>query len=216
MSESIEEEVLNSAKRLFADGLVVGTAGNVSGRKSPEEIVITPSSIPYETMQLDDLVCLGLDGTEISGKHPPSTESQIHLECYKAFPEVGGVIHSHPKYASMFAVSQVPIPALIEEVIVYIGGDIEPATYHKTGSAELAEHLAGQLTQRSAVLMSNHGLLCIGKNPIEALKATQIVERTGEIAHGAKALNQNPQGLPQDIVEEFQSVYAFVREQMWK
>ncbi len=216
MSESIEEEVLSSARRLFEDGLVVGTAGNVSGKKSPEEILITPSSIPYETMQLDDLVCLSLDGTKISGKHPPSTESQIHLECYKAYPEVGGVIHSHPKYASMFAVSQMPVPALIEEVIVYVGGDIEPAKYHKTGSAELAEHLAGELTHRSAVLMSNHGLLCIGKSAAEALKATQIVERTAEIAQGAKALNQSPQGLPQSVVEEFQSVYAFVREQMWK
>ena len=213
----LQKEVLKAAKKLHQEGMVVGTAGNVSGRLENGSIWITPSSIEYESMQENDLVLLGSNGEQLEGKHSKSTESQIHLECYKAFAEIGGVVHSHPPYASMFAVAKEPIPAAIEEVVVYLGGDIRVAEYQKTGSQALAETLSREVADRSAVLMANHGLLTIGKNPPEALKAALVAERTAEIVWGAKFINSSTSFLElgQDVLEEFSSIYTFVRSEMW-
>src|SRR5512143_2431510 len=102
-----------------------------------ETVCMTPSSLPYETMTLDDLVVVDLDGTVVDGTGSASSEQALHLECYRRYPGVGGVIHSHATYASMFAVARQPIAAAIEEVVVYTGGDVPVCEYVPTGTDEL-------------------------------------------------------------------------------
>src|SRR5262249_5626250 len=135
MTESgseVRAEVLDAARRLHAAGLVVGTAGNVSGRMPDGTVCMTPSSLPYETMTEADLVIVDLEGNKVDGGGSPSTEKALHLSCYQRYPEVGGVIHSHAPHASMFALVHEPIPAVIEEVVVYIGGEIPICDYRTT------------------------------------------------------------------------------------
>ncbi len=207
---AVMEEVLATAKRLLSSGLVAGTSGNVSGRCPDGGVVLTPSSIPYETMTLEDLVVVEGDGTLREGTRGPTSERALHLECLRRYPEVGGVIHLHPVYATMFAVVREPIPAVIEEVVVYLGGDVPVAGYRTTGTDALAEEAAGYLAERSAVLLANHGVLVVGKDPTEALHHAGVVERTAQIVWGARQLGA-VQSIPAKVNEDFAGVYRLLR-----
>jgi L-fuculose-phosphate aldolase len=213
-AEDVRQEVLVTAQRVHEAGLVVGTAGNISGRMPDGTVCMTPSSTPYETMTLDDLVIVDLEGNKVDGGGSPSTEKALHLSCYQRFPEVGGVIHSHAPYASMFALVHESIPAVIEEVVVYVGGDIPICEYKTTGTDELGDEVASKLVDRSAALMANHGLVCIGKSADDALHASLVVERTAEIVWGARALGR-PLPIPEKVNQDFSNVYGFIRTEMW-
>jgi L-fuculose-phosphate aldolase len=171
--------------------------------------------MPYEPMTVDDLVIVDLDGEKVGGgSGSPTTEKVLHLDCYARYPEVGGVIHSHAPYASMFAVVRQPIPAAIEEVVVYIGGDIPVCEYRQTGTAELGEAVAAELGDRSAVLVANHGLVCVGKSAEDALHASLVTERTAQIVWGARTLG-TVAAIPDKVQGDFTDVYDFVRHNMW-
>ena len=207
----MKESVLATAKSLLQKGLVEGTSGNVSGRMEDGTVCVTPSSIPYETMTLDDLVVLDLDGNVVEGERGPTSEKALHLACYRAFPEVGGVIHSHARFATMFALVREPVPAIIEEVVVHVGGDVPVCEYRTTGTDELGEEVASRLADRSAVLLANHGMVTIGSTPEKALHAAGVVERTAEIVWGARTLGR-ARPLPDKGNEDFANVYRFMRE----
>lgn len=214
-ADAVRAEVLAVAKAFHDKGLVVGTAGNVSGRMpGGTTVCMTPSSMPYDTMTLDDLVIVDLDGNKLEGAGSPTSEKSLHLECYKRYPEVGGVIHSHAPYASMFALVREPIPAAIEEVVTYIGGDVPICDYRMTGTDELGAEVASHLADRSAALMANHGLVCIGKSPSDALHASLVVERTAQIVWGARALG-TVVPIPETSTTDFANVYQFVRASLW-
>jgi L-fuculose-phosphate aldolase len=207
---SSREAVLETAKQLLDKGLVEGTSGNVSARLPDGTVCLTPSSIPYETMQLDDLVVTDLDGNVVDGHRSPTSERALHLACYRAYPEVGGVIHSHAVFATMFAVVREPIPAAIEEVVVYIGGDVPVCEYRGTGSDALGDEVARHLADRSAALLANHGMVTIGETPERALHAAAVVERTAQIVWGARALG-SVHPLPAKVNEDFAGVYRMMR-----
>lgn len=206
--------VLAATKEMDRRGLVSGTAGNVSGRVDAGRAVLTPSSLPYAEMTLDDLVLVDLDGTVLEGERSPTSEKDLHLECLRAFPEVGGVLHCHARHASMFAVARRPIPAAVDESVIYLGGDIPVAEYEPSGSAALAHAVVACLGDRSAALMANHGLVCVGKSPADALHAAAVVEHNAEIVWGSMSLG-GPAPLPDDAVANLRGVYDFVRQHTW-
>jgi L-fuculose-phosphate aldolase len=215
-ADEMRQQVLDTAKAFHREGLVVGTAGNVSGRMPGDDTVcMTPSSMPYDTMTLDDLVIVDLEGHKIDGGGSPTSEKSLHLECYKRYPEVGGVIHSHAPYASMFALVHEPIPAAIEEVVTYIGGDVPVCDYRMTGTDDLGVEVAAHVADRSAALMANHGLLCVGKSPDDALHASLVVERTAQIVWGARALGKLVP-IPEKSTTDFANVYQYVRSSLWQ
>jgi L-fuculose-phosphate aldolase len=124
--EHAHAAVLAAAKDMLRRRLVEGTAGNISARRADGNLVITPSSVDYADMTLDDLVVVDPDG-EVLHAHEgrfPSTEMKLHLACFRAYDDVGSVIHSHPVWATMFAVARQSIPACIDEFAIYCGGDI--------------------------------------------------------------------------------------------
>ena len=162
-------------------------------------------------MTVDDLVVVDLDGTVLDGDRSPTTEKALHLACYRRHPEIGGVIHSHPVHATMFAVARQPIPAAIEEVAVYIGGDVEVCEYTTTGTDELGEVVAAALADRAATLMANHGMVTVGATVDKALHAAAVVERTARIVWGARLLGET-HSVPQKVNDDFAGVYRMVRE----
>ena len=204
--------VLDAAHALASRGLVEGTSGNVSARVDEGRVCLTPSSLRYDAMTLDDLVVVGLDGGVLEGDRSPTSEKALHLACYRRYAEIGGVIHSHPVHATMFAVARQPIPAAIEEVAVYIGGDIPVCDYVMTGTDELGDEVAGRLADRAAALLANHGMVTVGATPDAALHAALVVERTAQIVWGARLLG-TPHELPAKVNEDFGGVYRFVRDQ---
>ena len=119
-----KQELLDTAKELLRRGLVEGTAGNLSARLPDGNVVLTPSSLDYEIMTLDDLVVTDLQGNVLEGERPPTSEKALHLACLRRYDEIGAVIHSHAMYCTMFAVTHQPIPCVIEEFDVYVGGDV--------------------------------------------------------------------------------------------
>lgn len=208
---SVRDEVLAAAQELSQRGLVEGTSGNVSARVDEGRVCMTPSSLAYDSMTLDDLVVVDLAGDVVEGERSPTTEKSLHLACYRAYPEVGGVIHSHPVHATMFAVARQPVPAAIEEVAVYIGGDVEVCEYTTTGTDELGEVVAAGLATKAATLLANHGMVTVGPTVAKALHATAVVERTAHIVWGARMLGDT-HPLPAKVNEDFSGVYRFVRD----
>ncbi len=206
--------MLDAAKELYDRGLVAGTAGNVSGRVDDSRFVLTPSSVRYTSMTLEDLVVVDPEGEVLEGHRSPTSEMALHLECYRLYPEVGGVVHCHAKHSSMFAVAHRPVPAGIDEFVIYIGGDVPCAEYRQSGTAELAAEVASHLKDRSAALMANHGLLCVGKDVADALHSAEVVEHNAEIMWGAEALGGFVE-LPEKAVADFSGIYNFVRGEMW-
>lgn len=212
--DDVKAEVLATAQEMHRRGLVQGTAGNVSGRVDDGTVVVTPSSVAYDTMTLDDLVVVTLDGEKVAGERSATSEKGVHLATLAAHPEVSGVVHSHALHASMFAVAHRDIPAAIDEFIVYIGGEVRCCDYHPSGSQELADAVAANLADRSATLMANHGLVTIGKSPADALHAAIVVEHNAQIFWGAHQLG-GVVALPEKPVRDFTGVYQFVRGETW-
>ncbi len=205
----IRQEVLDAAKGMLACGLVEGTAGNVSARLDGDRVVMTPSSVDYGKMTLDDLVVTDMDANVLDGSRPPTSEKALHLACLRAHADIGAVMHCHALYSSMFAINHQPIPCVVEEFDVYVGGEVPVAEYRLTGSSELAEEASRRLTDRGAVLMANHGLLCVGKSPADALKVARLVERTAQLVWGAKLLG-TPVPLPESTRERFAPIYKMM------
>jgi L-fuculose-phosphate aldolase len=209
---NVRADVLAAAQELARRGLVEGTSGNVSARVDDERVCLTPSSLPYDVMTLDDLVIVDLKGEVLEGDRSPTTEKALHLACYRAYPEIGGVIHSHPVHATMFAVARQPVPAAIEEVAVYIGGDVPVCDYTMTGTDELGDAVAARLADRAATLLANHGMVTVGATVERALHAAAVVERTAHIVWGARLLGEI-HAVPAKVNADFAGVYRYMRDQ---
>jgi L-fuculose-phosphate aldolase len=209
-AEEIKAELLWVAQESLRTNLVHGTAGNFSARLPDGNVVLTPSSLAYETMTLDDLVVCDLDANILEGERQPTTEKMLHLACLKAYDDIHSVIHCHAKFCTMFALTNQPIPCAIEEVEVFVGGDVPVADYKFTGSQELADEVSKWVGDRAAVLMANHGLLTVGKSPKDALKIANLVELTAEIIWGARQLGEIVP-LPDSTREQMAPYYKMLR-----
>jgi L-fuculose-phosphate aldolase len=205
--------VLAAAKEMLARGLVEGTAGNISARQEDGTIVITPSSVDYGAMALEDLVVMDAEGRTLQAGEgrSPSSEKMLHLACYRAYDDIGSVIHSHPVYATMFAVTHQDIPACIDEFSIYVGGAVRCSGYAASGTPEVGESAVKALDGRGAALIANHGMVAVGPDPAKALRITALVERSAQIVHGARALGPVVP-LPEKVDAGFASVYAFLRQ----
>jgi len=210
--ENAPNAVLSTAKEMLRRGLVEGTAGNISARQEDGTVVITPSSVDYAEMGLDDLVVVDLDGNTLRAKEgrSPSSEKLLHLACYQAFDDVGSVIHSHPVHATMFAVTHQDIPACIDEFSIYVGGNVRCSRYAPSGTADVGAEAVEALKDRGAALIANHGMVAVGPNPDKALHITALVERSAQIVWGARALGAVVP-LPDDVDAGFASIYALMR-----
>jgi L-fuculose-phosphate aldolase len=206
------EVVLATAKKMLEDGLVEGTSGNISGRLEGGLVCLSPSSVPYDTMTLDDLVVVDMEGNVVEGHRSPTTEKDLHLSALRLYPELGCVIHTHAVYATMFALAHEPIPAVIEEVVVYIGGDVPCCDYKGTGSADLGDEVAAKLVDRGAALLANHGLVTCASTPEKAIHNAALVERTAKIVWGARAMGATIHPLPDKVNRNMAGVYKFIRE----
>jgi L-fuculose-phosphate aldolase len=211
-AEEIKAQLLWVAQESLRTNLVHGTAGNFSARLPDGNVALTPSSLAYETMTLDDLVVCDPEGNVVEGERGPTTEKALHLACLKAYDEIHAVIHCHAKFCTMFALAHQPIPCAIEEVEVFVGGDVPVANYKFTGSQDLADEVSKWVGDRAAVLMANHGLLTVGKSPRDALKIANLVELTAEIIWGARMLGDIVP-LPDSTREKMAPIYGFLRHQ---
>lgn len=132
MLEQLKKQVLEANLLLPKYGLVTFTWGNVSGiDRESGLVVIKPSGVPYEGMTEEDMVVVDFDGKRVEGKWKPSSDTPTHVELYKAFPALGGIVHTHSRWATTFAQAGLDIPAMGTTHGDYFYGDI-PCTRKMT------------------------------------------------------------------------------------
>ena len=170
----MRDAIIRVARAMNERGLTQGTSGNVSGRIEGG-MLITPSAVPYDRLDPEMLVSMGLDGAVASGGRP-STEWRMHAEVYRARPEVRAILHAHAPYCTTLACLHRPIPAFHYMVAVAGGTDIRCAPYATFGTAALAAQALEALEGRHACLLANHGMLTVGESPDAALAVAIEVE----------------------------------------
>lgn len=207
---SEREALLDATQVLLQQGLVSGSSGNVSLRlpdvSGEERYLITPAGIPYTRLDREGLVLVDGNLEPVDSDTVPSTESLLHLAIYKARADINSVVHTHSLYASVAAVTGNPIPPVVDEMVVYIGGAIEVAEYEFPGSEELAEAGLEALGDRRAVLLRNHGMCAAGATLEEAMHVSTLVERVAQIFVHAEMTGGATQ-LPNYAVEAERQVY---------
>ena len=145
MLEKLKKEVFDANIQLKEKGLIIYTWGNVSGiDKGSGLVVIKPSGVDYETMKPEDMVVVDLDGKLVEGHYNPSSDTETHIELYKKYPEIGGVVHTHSTWAVSFAQAGLSIPAFGTTHADYFYGDI-PCT------RELSKEEIGRASCRERV-----------------------------------------------------------------
>lgn len=186
-STKIKQALLEKAKESYKLGLVAGTSGNISVYDDETDaMIITPSSIPYETMTLEDLVALKIDGTIVEGFNKPSSEWRMHAQIYKERKDVKCILHTHSPYATGFAVCHESIPVILIEMVPFIGGDVPVAKFGMPGTESVGIEALKVLKDRKACLLSNHGTLAIGENIDKAFTSSIYLEDAAKIYHIAK------------------------------
>jgi L-fuculose-phosphate aldolase len=213
MWESEKKTVIEMAQEMARKGLVVGTAGNVSLRlKDPsgrELMAITPSGRYYDSLKVDDIVVVDFEGQRVEGELKASIETVMHIEVHKARKKVNAVVHAHPAFCSAIAVAGMDIPPLIDEQVIYIGGEIKVAQYALPGTPELAKNAVAALGPRNAVILANHGVLSVGRDMREALTICELAEEMAKIYVSAMSLGK-VNLLPAEVVELEKAFFASV------
>jgi L-ribulose-5-phosphate 4-epimerase len=214
MLSDLKEMVFNSNLDLVTDKLVISTWGNVSGiNREKGLVVIKPSGIAYDNMKPSDMVVVDLEGNIVEGKNNPSSDTPTHLRLYKAFENIGGITHSHSKYATMFAQAGLEIPCLGTTHADSFYGSV-PVTrwltkeevkegYEKNTATVIIESFNKiKPLEMPAVLVRGHGPFTWGKTPEEAEKNSLALENIAEMAFGTLQLNIKSEILPDYILRK--------------
>jgi L-fuculose-phosphate aldolase len=210
----LRKEVCKYAIKAYEKEWVTGSSGNVSARVLDEgdRYVITPTSVSYEELTPEQVVVIDGEGDLVLDlDYGPSVEWPMHLAVYKSRADVNAVMHTHATYCSILAVIRKSIPAIIEELVPYVGGEIVCAEYATTGSDSLAENAVKALGDKSAILIANHGNLCTGKNLLKAFNMCALVEKAAHIYVEVLKMGKFHL-LPDEVVETELGMYEITKE----
>ena len=177
--------VLDAAKKMLAEGLVVGTSGNISLRLPPEGdrqlLAITPSSLYYDLLKIDDIQIVDFQGQTAEGSLHPSIETNLHIGIYRARKNINAIVHTHSIFASAVSVIGRDIPPITNDQVAFLGGEIKLAKHALSGSPEQTSSVLAALEDRNAVLLPNHGAIGIGRTMHDAFTACELIEKTARI-----------------------------------
>lgn len=201
MLESLKEKVFKANLDLVRHGLVIFTWGNVSAIDPDTRlVVIKPSGVSYEEMKPEDMVVVDLDGTIVEGDLNPSSDTPTHLALYRAWPEIGGVVHTHSTYATAWAQAGRGIPAIGTTHADYFHNEI-PCTEDmseqevkgayelETGNVIVRRFEGINPVHTPGVLVKNHGPFTWGKDCAEAVHNAVVLEQVAKMACLAYAIN---------------------------
>ena len=216
MLEQLKKEVCEANLDLVAKGVVIYTWGNVSGISEDRRfMVIKPSGVDYERMSSDDMVVVDVQtGERVAGKWKPSSDTATHLELYRAFPEIKGIVHTHSINAVAFAQAGMSIPALGTTHADYFYGDI-PCTreltkeeveegYEANTGKAIVEHIISAGYDPMvipAIVVKNHGPFAWGRSPSNAVYNAVVMENVAEMDLKTLTLNPNA-GMKQYVLDK--------------
>lgn len=216
MLEQLKQQVYEANMELPRYGLVTFTWGNVSGIDRESGLfVIKPSGVEYDRLTPEDMVVMDLLGRKVEGRYNPSSDTATHLELYQAFPEIGGVVHTHSSYATSWAQAGRDIPCYGTTHADYIYGEvpclrclteeeIEQAYEENTGRLIVSEFARLQKDPMAvpAVLCKNHGPFTWGRTPHEAVHNAVVLEEVAKMAYRAESINPNVKPAPQKLQDK--------------
>ncbi|MBQ7552958.1 MAG: L-ribulose-5-phosphate 4-epimerase [Bacteroidaceae bacterium] len=203
MLEDLKRQVYKANMDLVKHGLVLFTWGNVSGiERESGLVVIKPSGVSYNSMTYEDMVVVNLEGKVVEGKMRPSSDTPTHLVLYKAFPEIGGVVHTHSTYATAWAQAGIDLPNIGTTHADYFHEAI-PCTWDmtkeevegdyelETGHAIVKRFEGIHPVHTPGVLVKNHGPFTWGRNADEAVYHAVVLEEVAKMASIAYSINPN-------------------------
>ncbi|MEG2698965.1 MAG: L-ribulose-5-phosphate 4-epimerase [Ruthenibacterium sp.] len=214
MLEELKKQVLEANLQLVTHHLVTFTWGNVSGiDRSTGLFVIKPSGVSYEGMTQDDMVVVDLDGSVVEGKWKPSSDTPTHLELYKNFSDIGGIVHTHSRWSTSFAQAGRGIPAMGTTQGDYFYGEI-PCTrrmteqeiqgeYEKNTGIVIVETFAGKnAAMLPGVLVHSHGPFAWGADAQDAVHNAVVMEEVAFMDFHAMALNPAAGSMQQALLDK--------------
>ncbi len=203
MLEDLKQKVFQANLDLVKHGLVIFTWGNVSGiDRESGLVVIKPSGVDYDTMKVSDMVVVDLDGNVVEGDLRPSSDTPTHLALYKAFPEIGGVVHTHSTYATAWAQAGIDLPNIGTTHADYFHqaipctADLTEAEVKgeyelETGNVIIERFKGMNPVHTPGVLVKNHGPFAWGKDPHDAVHNAVVMEQVAKMASIAYSVNHN-------------------------
>lgn len=214
MLEELKKTVCEANLLLPKYGLVTFTWGNVSGiDRESGLVVIKPSGVPYEGMTAEDMVVVDLEGNTVEGRWKPSSDTATHLELYKAFPECGGIVHTHSRWATTFAQAGMCIPAMGTTHGDYFYGDIpctRPMTveeiqgeYEKETGKVIVETFNGiDSAAVPGVVVYSHGPFAWGTDAMNAVHNAVVMEEVAFMDWHAMVINPEKGGMQQELLDK--------------
>ena len=216
MLEELKEKVFHANLELVKHGLVIFTWGNVSAiDRESGLVVIKPSGVSYDDMKAEDMVVVDLDGKVVEGRLKPSSDTPTHVVLYKAFPEIGGIVHTHSSYATSWAQAGRDIPCYGTTHADYIYGEvpclrcltkeeIDQAYEQNTGILIVNEFrkMKKDILAVPAVLCKNHGPFTWGKDGMEAVHNAVVLEECAKMAMRAELINSQVKPAPQELQDK--------------
>jgi L-ribulose-5-phosphate 4-epimerase len=212
--ESLRTQVLKANQEIVQRGLVLYTFGNASGIDRQAGLVaIKPSGVPYEAMTPEDMVLCDLDGNIVDGRLKPSSDLDTHLELYREFTEIGGVVHTHSEYATAWAQAGRSIPSLGTTHADYFYGPV-PVTEDlsdtaiegnyvlNTGKAIVERFRGVDPLALPAVLVAGHAPFAWGQTPMEAAYHAVVLEAVARMAYFTVTLNPATGGISQALQDK--------------
>ena len=212
MLDQLKQELLELHLKLPENHLVAWTSGNVSGRDaSSGYVVIKPSGVEYEDLRPELMVVVDLDANIIEGTLKPSSDVYSHLYIYKHRPDVGGVVHTHSRYATAFAAVGRPIPPVLTAIADEFGGPIPCGGFALIGDEAIGKVVVESIGSSPAVLLKNHGVFTIGKDARAAVKAAIMTEDVAAAVWLALQLGKPDEISPEDVAklhERYTNIYG--------
>ena len=214
MLETLKQEVFEANMQLPKHGLITFTWGNVSGIDREQGlIVIKPSGVEYDAMKPEDMVVVDLDGKRVEGRLNPSSDTPTHVELYKAFGNIGGVVHTHSRWATIFAQCGMGIPGYGTTHADYFYGEIPCArvlteeevaeAYEKNTGKVIIEAFADKDPMAvPGVLCTSHGPFTWGKDAAEAVHNAVVLEEVAKMAVRTENLNHGVQPAVQYVQDK--------------
>ncbi len=183
---TLKSEIIQVGKRMYDRGYVASNDGNISARIDSERVLISPTGISKGFMKPEDLVVVDYEGRVLSGNRKASSEVFMHLQVYKERPDINSVCHSHPPYATGFAVAGIPLDKCVLPEVIIALGSIPLIEYGTPGTEEFYKPVLKLLKDYDAFLLANHGALTIGKDVLNAYHKMETLEHFAHIAFVAQ------------------------------
>lgn len=216
MLEELKKRVYEANMLLPKYGLVTFTWGNVSEIDAESGIfAIKPSGVDYDKLTPDDMVLMDLNGNKVEGRYNPSSDTPTHLELYRAFPEIGGIVHTHSSYATSWAQAGRGIPCYGTTHADYIYGEVPclrclteqeiNEAYEKNTGLLIVGYFKQEdrdIMAVPAALCKNHGPFTWGKDGHEAVHNAVVLEEVAKMAYRAEIINPRIQPAPQELQDK--------------